>query len=345
MSTDSPEVPHPLPERANLRHLKGQAKDLVNSGGAISLTDAQFKIARLYGFASWPKLKHHVESLEAAGQLNQAIRTNDLARVQELLTANPELRQVLIDDVPFQWVAHQGRIPMMELLFRHGADVNGLRWGWFPALFTACENLDPEPLQWLLNHGADPNRGNPKDPGTALDYVIKTYPRDPDRLATCIEILLAAGAHTRYDVPGVLSILRGRTDELAGILDADPALIHCRYPGLDCGQSGGRLLTLRGATLLHVAAEYGFFDATRLLLDRGADVNARAAIDSNGVGGQTPIFHALTHFKGMNPEVAQLLIDRGADLTVRARVPGHYERPGELLHVSAAEYAALFPLR
>ena len=104
------------------------------------------------------------------------------------------------------------------------------------------------------------------------------------------------------------------------------------------------LLTLHGATLLHVAAEYGFFDAARLLLDRGADVNARANIDANGVGGQTPIFHALTHFKDVNPEVVQLLIDRGADLT-RARVPGHYERPGELLDVSATEYGAMFPLR
>jgi len=200
-------------------------------------------------------------------------------------------------------------------------------------------------LQWLLNHGADPNRGNPNDPGTALDYVIGTYPRDPKRLTACIGILLAAGARTRYDVPGVLAILRGRTSELAAVLDADLSLLHRRYPELDCGQSGGRLLTLRGATLLHVAAEYGFFDATRLLLDRGADVNARADIDANGVGGQTPIFHALTHFAGANPEVAQLLIERGADLTIRARVPGHYERPGELLDVSAAEYNAIFPLR
>jgi hypothetical protein len=35
----------------------------------------------------------------------------------------------------------------------------------------------------------------------------------------------------------------------------------------------------------------------------------------------------------------------GADVTLRARVPGHYERPGELLDVSAAEFGALFPLR
>jgi len=33
-----------------------------------------------------------------------------------------------------------------------------------PAVFTACENLEPEPLQWLLDHGADPGRGNPKIP-------------------------------------------------------------------------------------------------------------------------------------------------------------------------------------
>jgi hypothetical protein len=232
---------------------------------------------------------------------------------------------------------------MMELLVHHGADVNGLAWGWFPALFTPCENLEPEPPQWLLDHGADPNRGNPKDPGTALDYVIQTYPRDPKRLTRCIEILLAAGAHTRYDLPGVLPILRGRTAELATLLDADAALLHRHYPELDCGQSGGRRLTLRGATLLHVAAEYGFLDAASLLLDRGADVDARATIDSNGVGGQTPIFHALTC--DGNHKVAQLLIDRSADLTIRARVPGHYERPSELLDVSAAEYGAMFPLR
>lgn len=334
-----------LPDRPNLRHLRDQAKDLVRAGATASLADAQLQIARQYGFASWPKLKQHVDSLEKAGQLRHAIAANDLPRVEELLTSKPELRQVLIDDVSLMAVAQRGRIPMMELLVRHGADVNGLRWGWFPVLFTPCENLEPEPLTWLLNHGADPNRGVPHDPDTtALDYVLRTYPRDPKRLAACIEILLAARAHTRYDVPGVFAILRGRNHELSALLDAESSLIDRRYPELDCGASGGRRLTLRGATLLHVAAEYGFFDACRILLDRGADVNVRAKVDADGVGGQTPVFHALTHFKGVNPEVGQLLIARGADLTIRARVPGHYEHPGEILDVSAAEYAEMFPL-
>lgn len=334
-----------LPDRPNLRHLRDQAKDLVRSRAASTLAGAQLLVARKYRFPSWLKLKQHVESLEEIGQLRQAIAANDLARVQEILTTKPHVQRALIEHAALIPTA-PGCIPMMELLVRYGADVNGLCWGWFPVLFTPCENLEPEPLQWLLDHGADPNGGKPGDPFTtsALDYVIQTYPRDPRKLTACIEVLLAAGGRTRYDVPGVLLILRGRTAELAVLLDADPALLHRRYPELDCGASGGRLLTLRGATLLHVAAEYGFVDATRLLLDRGADVNARADIDVSGVGGQTPIFHALTHFKGANPEVGQLLIDRGADLTIRARVPGHYERPGELLDVTAAEYRAVFPL-
>jgi ankyrin repeat protein len=48
--------------------------------------------------------------------------------------------------------------------------------------------------------------------------------------------------------------------------------------------------------MLHVAAEYGNVEAANLLLDRGADVNARATIDDTGVGGQTPIFHAVSQF-------------------------------------------------
>jgi hypothetical protein len=333
-----------LPERPNLRHLRDQARDLVRTGAAPTLADAQFEIARRYGFPSWPKLKQKVESLEKAGQLKQAIATGDPAQIKKLVASNPELHPLLVEEL--MCASQPGQAPRMELLVRAGADVNGRCWGWFPVLFCPCENLQPEPLQWLLDHGADPNRGNPKGAHTALDYVIDTYPRAPERLTACIDLLLAAGAHTRYDAPGVLPILLGRTGNLAALLDANPSLIHRRYPELvDCGQSGGRLLTLRGTTLLHVAAEYGFFGATRLLLDRGADVNARADVDANGIGGQTPIFHALTHFMGVNPEVGELLMQRGADLGIRARVPGHYERPGEILDVSAAEYAEIFPLR
>jgi hypothetical protein len=50
-----------LPAGPNLRHLKDQAKDLLKRGKAPSLANAQFQIAELYGFPSWPKLKSHVD--------------------------------------------------------------------------------------------------------------------------------------------------------------------------------------------------------------------------------------------------------------------------------------------
>ena len=56
-----------LPAHANLDHLRKQAKDrlpeLQQRNPGSKLADAQHAIAREYGFASWPRLKAHVESI------------------------------------------------------------------------------------------------------------------------------------------------------------------------------------------------------------------------------------------------------------------------------------------
>ena len=356
MSTDPQETPRPLPDRPNLRHLKGQAKDLLKAGTARSLADALFKIARRYGFPSWPKLKAYVDSFGQIGHLKQAIDTNDLARVKDLMTRNPELHRAPLGygkNGPLTWVSecrvpweppgparlamakwmiengsdvHQGgdgplmraalkgeRIPMMELLVSYGADVNAEWNGDFPIIFAPCESVDPLALEWLLDRGANPNC-MPVG-ATALDYVIGTYGRSPERLSACIDMLLAAGGDDRYNAPGVLEVLRRPLNRLMEQLDADPQLVHRRFPELDCGSTGGRRLLLQGATLLHVAAEFGTLEAALLLLNRGADVNARATMDDAGVGGQTAIFHAVTQFEDGGLPMAQLLVKHGADLT------------------------------
>jgi hypothetical protein len=108
MSTEPNGASRPLPDRPNLRHLKDQAKDLLKAGRAASLADAQFQIARLYGFASWPKLKAHVESFEEIGQLKQAIDTNNMVRVKTMMTRNPALHSAPLGygkDGPLTWVA------------------------------------------------------------------------------------------------------------------------------------------------------------------------------------------------------------------------------------------------
>jgi HEAT repeat protein len=77
-------MPRALPPNPSLEQLKHQAKDLLrasrdlnlqallrieqylpNRSGVAALADTQLVIAREYGFASWPKLKRHVEALSA----------------------------------------------------------------------------------------------------------------------------------------------------------------------------------------------------------------------------------------------------------------------------------------
>jgi len=385
MSNDSQEVPRQLPDNPNLRHLKDQAKNLLKAGGAISITDAQFKIARLYGFSSWPKLKAHINSLKEVGRLKEAIDADDIDLVRTLMTHNPTLHRAPLgygQSGPLTWAAecripwgppsperleiakwmiengsdvHQGgdaplmraalnamRIPMMELLLTNGADVNAEWNGNFPIIFAACEAVNAVSLKWLLEHGANPNCGNAYGCVTALDYLICTYARS-SQLPVCIDLILEAGGKTKYDAPGVLDLLRGKIDRLTEQLDADPDLVNRRFPELDCGQTGNRFLLLRGATLLHVAAEYGQLEAARLLLDRGAQVDTKAMVDENGIGGQTPIFHAATQFNDWGFPVSQLLVERGADLSIRAKLPGAYERPNELVECTPLGYALRFP--
>ncbi|MBL8228242.1 MAG: ankyrin repeat domain-containing protein [Bryobacterales bacterium] len=330
--------------------------------------------------------------VEEIAELKQAIDTNDVLRVQALMTRNPALHRAPLGygkDGPLTWVAecrvpweppraerlamaewmiahgsdvHQGgdgplmraalngdRIPMMELLVAHGADVNARWHGHFPIVFAPCESCDPDALRWLLDHGANPNCRDPRHsadgqpfPGTALDYLVASYARSAQRLSACIDVLLAAGGETKYDAPPVLDVLRGSATRVMDHVESDPELLNRRFHELDFGMTGGRRLTLRGGTLLHVAVEYGQIAVAMALLDRGADVNARATVDESGVGGQTPIFHAVSQFDDEGFEAAQLLIERGAELTLRVKLPGDYERPGETVECTPLGYALRF---
>jgi ankyrin repeat protein len=255
-------------------------------------------------------------------------------------------------DAPLMRASLDGsRRPMMELLVHSGADVNAAWHGSYPIIFAPCETLDPTALDWLLQHNADPNCGEEsawqsrgkQHPGTALDYLLGTYVRGKDELSVSIELLQDAGGVSQYDQPGVIAVIRGDCEAVKEILHREPALIEKRYPSLHIGATARRMLTLKDATLLHVAAEFGQGEVTKQLLEAGADVNARALTGADGVGGQTPIFHAATQNGDFGLDVVKLLIARGADLNLRCRLPGHYERPEEVFEGTVLDYAHLFP--
>ena len=84
-----------LPEAASLDWLRKQAKrrllELREKDPSAKLADAQFAIARQYGFGSWRALKAHVDSLSVKGRLFAAAEEGDLATLTALLEESPEL--------------------------------------------------------------------------------------------------------------------------------------------------------------------------------------------------------------------------------------------------------------
>jgi ankyrin repeat protein len=75
--------------------------------------------------------------------------------------------------------------------------------------------------------------------------------------------------------------------------------------------------------LLQLAIDNDEVGIVRWLLDRGADPDARAAIDDQGFGGHTALFGTVVsqpYRVGLRDDdlMARLLLDRGADPGVRA---------------------------
>jgi ankyrin repeat protein len=387
MSSDSSQHSRSLPARPNLRHLKDQAKELLEAGKAESLAKAQFRLAREYGFASWPKLKSHVESLEEVGHLKDAIDANDFARVREMMSRNPSLHRAPLgynNNGPLTWAAecrgksptterlmivewmiengsdvHQGgdgplmraalrddRIPMMELLLSHGANVNA-RWdGRYPIIFAPCETLQAGALRWLIARGADMSVVS--DGTNCVQMLIGTYSRNPEGKHACLEAFVDAGFSLPHTAP--MAVHRGRIDLLADCLDREPDLLSRRFRGseiypAELGLQGGmHVAPVDGGTLLHMAVEYHEESVAQWLLDHGADANSRAAIDSGGFGGHTPLFHTVVTLGRKDDSLARLLLRQGADPRARATFRKQLVDMGDPEKEKIREYRDVTPI-
>src|SRR5439155_442830 len=85
-----------LPPRPNLDQLKRQAKELLQAGKAPALHDAQTLIAREYGFASWNKLREHVEEVTlefdaAVNEFLEAATDGRGDRAERILALHPKI--------------------------------------------------------------------------------------------------------------------------------------------------------------------------------------------------------------------------------------------------------------
>ena len=320
MSQHASEAPRPLPERPNLRHLKDQAWELLKSGQAASLADAQFQIARLYGFASWPRLKEHVDSLEELGMLKHAIDTNDFAGVRTLMTRNPALHRAPLGygkDGPLTWVAEcrvpweppgSTRLAMAQWMIDNGSDVH--QGGDGPLMRAALVDQRTPMMELLVRNGADVN--------------AEWHGHFPILFAPCETVEpLALRWLLEHGADPQLPPRRGHDsplDYVIGTYSRSPPLAQCidllAAAGCETRRRVPGMLDLLGGRLDRLGA---LLDADRSLVDRrfpeldfGSTAYRRLRLN----GGT--LLHLAAEYG--NVKAARLLLACGADVNARADV-------------------------
>lgn len=73
-------------------------------------------------------------------------------------------------------------------------------------------------------------------------------------------------------------------------------------------------------TLLHICAEFNHLSCSKVLVDNGADINAKAGMDEYGFGGQTPVFHTVNQNSNNSIDMLDYLLSKSVDL--KLTIPG-----------------------
>jgi ankyrin repeat protein len=173
-------------------------------------------------------------------------------------------------------------------------------------LLFGFETHSIEKIQEALDGGIDVN--GLLEGKTPLTWLVEMYLRSP-KFSDCVRCLVQAGA--RCPDAGLLAVLLDDAKMLGAELRKKPSWIRHRV------DIRSAFTPLFGASLLHVAAEFGLVRAALVLLKAGANVEAKAAVDDYGFNGHTPIFHTVCQRGNHCQPVLRLLLKHGAKADIR----------------------------
>jgi ankyrin repeat protein len=281
-------------------------------GTECALSQAQFVIARAHGFASWPKLVHHLEGLTGADaglsayeHAAEAIVSGDLATLQRLLAERPALVRERSTRDHHSTLLHYTSANGVES-YRQKTPSNVVAIA--RTLLDAGAEVDAEAA--VYGRGAT----------TLALTVTSSHPRDAGLQIPLADLLLERGARIDPDI--VRYCLVNGCPEAAA---------HMATRGAPVGVEGaagiGRVDLLRahfepernvsqadGAEALVMAAWYDQREAVAYLLDQGVDPGARRPHDGNTA------LHVAS-YSGY-PALVELLLARGAPVDVNDAVYG-----------------------
>ena len=198
-------------------------------------------------------------------------------------------------------------------------------------ILVAFELHSADRIRAALDAGLDPRaplRGKP-----LATWLTEMYTRS-DEFPSCLRLLLDRGAV--LDDPVLAPFLLNDAEAVAAALRTNPSLLDHRTTMVSA------FTPLTGASLLHVAAEFGNVGVARVLIEMGANVNAKAAVDEFGLNGHTPLFHTVNSNGNRSAPILRLLLQAGArsDVTLRGITWGQgFEWETTLFDVTPISYA------
>ncbi|XP_036902262.1 ankyrin repeat and SOCS box protein 9 isoform X2 [Sturnira hondurensis] len=173
----------------------------------------------------------------------------------------------------------------INVLINHGAEVNGVTTDWHTPLFNACISGNEDCVNLLLRFGASPHPAS--DLASPIHEVAKRGH------ANCIETLAAYGSDIDYHINHL----------------GTPLYLACENQQISCArkllESGANVNRGRGLdSPLHAAAKASNEELARLLMDFGADTqakNAEGKRPSELVPPENPLAQLFSQREGASP--------------------------------------------
>ena len=165
-----------------------------------------------------------------------------------------------------------------------------------------------EGIKECFENGISPNDFYNQEP--LINELTSEYMRSP-QFRECVKLFVDYGLE--FDDKVLLSVLADDAAALELQMRTNPEALHKRYT-IRCA-----FTPLYEVTLLHICAEYNHHACAEVLVQFGADINAKAGVDAHGFGGQTPIFHTVNQNRNNSAEMLDFLLSRSADLDVTVK--------------------------
>ena len=162
-----------------------------------------------------------------------------------------------------------------------------------------------EGIKECFENGISPNDEYNNQP---LIYELTSeYTRTPG-FKDCVKTFVDYGL--QFDNKILLAVLLDDAASLDDQLKLDPNAVNKNYT-LRCAYT-----PLHEVSLLHICAEFNHLSCAKILIDRGADINAKAGVDEYGFGRQTPVFHTVNQNSNNSSDVLNYLLSKNADLQI-----------------------------